>query len=61
MYDSVSIMDSLLQDDVIVVDRMDGDIGDRIVLDKVMLVGSRAETHIGHPYVANAKVCFSSA
>mmetsp|Transcript_30011 Transcript_30011/g.41224 ORF Transcript_30011/g.41224 Transcript_30011/m.41224 type:complete len:115 (+) Transcript_30011:252-596(+) len=44
-------------DDVIVVDKIDGiDIGDDININKVLLVGSKTSTIVGHPTVEGARV-----
>ena len=47
-------------DDTIVVDKMSGvDIGDQIVLDEVLLVGSKKTTLVGRPLVTGSKVLAS--
>ena len=42
--------------DVLEVERLEGDVGTAITLDKVLLVSGDAETKVGRPLVANAKV-----
>ena len=42
--------------DVLEVELLEGDVGTAITLDKVLLVSGDAETKVGRPLVANAKV-----
>jgi len=42
--------------DVVEVERLDGDVGATLTLDKVLLVSGETETTIGNPMVANATV-----
>ncbi len=42
--------------DILEVERLDGDVGAAVTLEKVLLVSGEAETKIGHPTVANVKV-----
>jgi ribosomal protein L21 len=45
------------QDDVIVVNNLDGvDVGALVDMAKVLMIGSKKGTVIGHPYVTGAKV-----
>ncbi len=41
---------------VLEVERLDGDVGSTITLDKVLFVSGEGEAKIGNPTVANAKV-----
>jgi large subunit ribosomal protein L21 len=41
---------------VLEVERLDGDVGSTITLEKVLFVAGEGETKIGNPTVANAKV-----
>ena len=43
--------------DVLILDRLAGKVGEKLTLDKVLLIGgasAKAETHVGAPYVQNA-------
>ena len=42
--------------DLIKVEKLDGDVGSKITLDEVLLVGGEGETKIGQPRVDRAKV-----
>ena len=42
--------------DLIKVEKLDGDVGSKITLDEVLLVGGEGETKIGQPRVDGAKV-----
>lgn len=42
--------------DVVKVEKLSGDIGDKVVLDKVLFIGGDGAVKIGAPLVANAKV-----
>lgn len=44
------------QDEVIRVEKLDGDIGSSVEFDKVLLVANDEVLHTGKPYVNNAKV-----
>lgn len=47
----------IVKDDLVIADKIpDIDIGQTLQLEKVLLVGSRIFTHIGHPVVPKAKV-----
>jgi large subunit ribosomal protein L21 len=44
--------------DVLKIEKIEGDfkLGDKVIFDKVLLVDNGADTTIGTPYIANAKV-----
>lgn len=42
--------------DVLITEKLDAEVGDEIVLDKVLLLGTKTWTAIGTPMVENAKV-----
>ncbi|SIS63681.1 50S ribosomal protein L21 [Alicyclobacillus vulcanalis] len=44
------------QGDTIVVEKLDGEAGSEIVLDKVLLVQNDGQVQVGSPYVQGAKV-----
>ncbi|MBF8378742.1 50S ribosomal protein L21 [Alicyclobacillus mali] len=44
------------QGDTIVVEKLDGEIGSEIVLDKVLLVQGEGQVQVGSPYLQGAKV-----
>ncbi|WP_206831034.1 50S ribosomal protein L21 [Alicyclobacillus fructus] len=44
------------QGDTIVVEKLDGEVGTDIVLDKVLLVQNEGKVQVGSPYLAGAKV-----
>ena len=45
-----------LQNDLLFTNKMDYDIGKQVVLNNVLLLGSKHKTIVGHPLVPNAKV-----
>ncbi|KAK5579148.1 hypothetical protein RB653_008827 [Dictyostelium firmibasis] len=46
----------VIKGDIIMTDRINVDVGEHIVLDKVLLVGTKSQTMIGTPLVENVKV-----
>lgn len=44
------------QGDTIVVEKLDGEVGSDIVLDKVLLVQNEGKVQVGSPYIEGAKV-----
>ena len=44
------------QGDTIVVEKLDGEVGSDIVLDKVLLVQNEGKVQVGSPYIDGAKV-----
>jgi len=44
------------QGDIIVVEKLDGEVGSDIVLDKVLLVQNEGQVQVGSPYLQGAKV-----
>lgn len=42
--------------DVLRVEKLEGEVGDKVVFDKVFLVSDNGDTKIGTPYVEGAKV-----
>ena len=48
-----------MQDDLLFTEKLDCNIGNRITLNNILLLGSKHKTIVGHPYVDNAKVVCS--
>ncbi|KAM9995786.1 hypothetical protein ACTFIY_001983 [Dictyostelium cf. discoideum] len=46
----------VIEGDIIMTDKIQVDVGEHIVLDKVLLVGTKNETIIGKPIISNFKV-----
>ncbi|KAN0019686.1 hypothetical protein ACTFIU_002907 [Dictyostelium citrinum] len=46
----------VIEGDVIMTDKVPADVGEHIVLDKVLLVGTKSETIVGTPLINNFKV-----
>ncbi|HHU61795.1 MAG: 50S ribosomal protein L21 [Bacillota bacterium] len=42
--------------DFVFVEKVDGEPGDEVVLDKVLLVSNKGEVQVGKPYIEGAKV-----
>ncbi|MDI9259872.1 50S ribosomal protein L21 [Alicyclobacillus sendaiensis] len=44
------------QGDTLIVEKLDGEIGSEVVLDKVLLVQNEGQVQVGSPYLQGAKV-----
>ena len=44
------------QGDLIDVDKLESDVGDKVTLNKVLMVGEGDDVEVGFPYVSNCKV-----
>ncbi len=44
------------QGDLIEVEKLDGDVGDKVTLSQVLMVGEGEKVEVGSPYVSNCKV-----
>lgn len=46
----------VFKDETVLVEKLDFDVGEKFVIDQVMLVGTKDYTSIGRPFVDSAKV-----